>query len=133
MHSLRPKKGFTLIEIMIVVIVMGVIAGLALVRYNNIIRRAECRSAQQHLIKLHSLAQIDMIKGTYTPVYTGPHVILPTGKTLHINTPVMNPFRKTASLTYSDMIINCWIFFDQPIDPINPQCSQPTVCEAVIN
>ena len=55
-------KGFTLMEIMIAVIILGVIASLALPRYNNVVRQNECRQAQQNMVLIYNTVQVFKIK-----------------------------------------------------------------------
>ena len=46
---LRKKKGFTLLEILIVVIILGILAGLAIPQYRKSIKKAKANEAWQVL------------------------------------------------------------------------------------
>lgn len=61
-------KGFTLMEIIIVVITLGVITSLAFSNYRTIMEREYCRNAQMNLLAIDSAAKIYKIKNnTYGP------------------------------------------------------------------
>jgi prepilin-type N-terminal cleavage/methylation domain-containing protein len=62
MHSLRPRKGFTLIEIMVVVITLGVIMSLALTSYKKVLEQNYCRNAQQNMVLIYNAVQVFKIK-----------------------------------------------------------------------
>ena len=60
---IHPKKGFTLIEVMIVVAVMAILAMIAVAQFNKYIQRARNSSAQTLLHNL-ALAQFTTQTGT---------------------------------------------------------------------
>lgn len=47
--SLRPQKGFTLIEIMIVVAIIGILAGVAYPSYTDYVRKGQAQEAFSQL------------------------------------------------------------------------------------
>ncbi len=49
---MRAQKGFTLIEMMIVVALIAILAGIALPAYNNYVNRGKIRTAQADLVAL---------------------------------------------------------------------------------
>lgn len=79
-QSIRPVRGFTLIELMIVVAVVAILAAVALPAYNDQVRkahRAEARSALQQVTLLEEKWRADNPSyGSYgstgTPNITGP-------------------------------------------------------------
>ena len=52
------RRGFTLMEIIIVVITLGVIASLALSNYNTVMEQSYCNTAQRNLIAIRLAAEI---------------------------------------------------------------------------
>ncbi|MCC6758397.1 MAG: type II secretion system protein [Candidatus Omnitrophica bacterium] len=64
MISLSRRKGFTLIEIMVVVIILGVIASLALSNYHNIGEQNRCRAAQMNLLRIYNASKVREVKDT---------------------------------------------------------------------
>lgn len=49
MHMMRKQAGFTLIEIMIVVIAIGVLAAIAIPNYTDYVRRSKAQEAMSEL------------------------------------------------------------------------------------
>ena len=64
------SKGFTLMELMVVLIVMGVIAGLAMPKYARSVESSHRKDAENQLLLVHS-AQ-DMYASRNNNVYWGP-------------------------------------------------------------
>jgi general secretion pathway protein G len=52
MKRLRPASGFTIIELMIVMSVIVILAGMGLVQYRNSVRRAEEATLKENLFRL---------------------------------------------------------------------------------
>lgn len=52
MLNARNSRGFTLIEIMIVVVILGIIAGIAIPQYQNYVIKATRSAAQQFLLQV---------------------------------------------------------------------------------
>lgn len=60
------KKGFTLLEVLIVIIIMGVLAGLAIPRFSNTIEQSRAMEALSTLGELRqSLQRCYFVKGSY--------------------------------------------------------------------
>lgn len=55
--SLKPNRGFSLIELMIVVAVVGILAAIAYPSYTQYVLRAHRADAEQHLMSLAQLNQ----------------------------------------------------------------------------
>ena len=53
MINIMKKQAFTLIEVMIVVIIMGLIASYALPKYTSVIEKMHAKNAQQTLLDLY--------------------------------------------------------------------------------
>jgi len=63
----RRKKGFTLIEIMTVVVIIGVLSTLALTRYNKLINRNRWSSVLKALIPLRQAAEMYLLENGDLP------------------------------------------------------------------
>jgi len=64
----RKKQGFTLIEIMTVVVIIGVLSTLALTRYNKLINRNRWSSVLKALIPLRQAAEMYYLENGVYPV-----------------------------------------------------------------
>jgi prepilin-type N-terminal cleavage/methylation domain-containing protein len=66
MRKLRNSKGFTLIELMIVVVIIGILAALAIPRFTQASGRAKEKEADGILKQMYTLQQTYKAdKGTY--------------------------------------------------------------------
>ncbi|HET7233986.1 MAG TPA: prepilin-type N-terminal cleavage/methylation domain-containing protein [Longimicrobium sp.] len=71
MKSLRNSKGFTLIELMIVVVIIGILAALAIPRFTQASARAKEKEADGILKQVYTLQQTYYANnGTYAADFT---------------------------------------------------------------
>ena len=71
-RSHRNSKGFTLIELMIVVVIIGILAALAIPRFTQASGRAKEKEADGILKQLYTLQQTYKAdKGSYATALTG--------------------------------------------------------------
>jgi prepilin-type N-terminal cleavage/methylation domain-containing protein len=57
MRNLRNTKGFTLIELMIVVVIIGILAAIAIPKFSNVSKNAKQSEAESILKQIHSLQE----------------------------------------------------------------------------
>jgi prepilin-type N-terminal cleavage/methylation domain-containing protein len=70
-RTIRNKQGFTLIELMIVVVIIGILAALAIPRFTNASARAKEKEADGILKQIYTLQQTYYANnGTYAGNFT---------------------------------------------------------------
>ena len=80
----KKNSAFTLIEIIIAVVLLGIIAGFALPKYARSIEKGHARSARSNLIAIHSMLEIwNANDNSYPPTGAGDLAYLNT--TLRLN------------------------------------------------
>jgi prepilin-type N-terminal cleavage/methylation domain-containing protein len=102
MRFLRSKKGFTLVELMIVVAIIGILAGIAIPRYMNFIRRSREGATKGNLGAVRSALNI---------YYSDLEGIFPARGTAGNNTADCGvriaPFIGTSANNYLDLLPGC--------------------------
>ena len=62
MRNLRNRQGFTLIELMIVVVIIGILAAIAIPKFTQVSNSAKQAEAEPILKQLCSLAEAEKLK-----------------------------------------------------------------------
>ena len=70
MRNLRNRKGFTLIELMIVVVIIGILAAIAIPKFNNASARAKEKEADGILSQVYRLQETYAAENNGTPATT---------------------------------------------------------------
>ena len=67
MRKIRDTQGFTLIELMIVVVIIGILAAIAIPRFNEVSDQAKQAEAGPILKQICSLAEAEFLKSNAWP------------------------------------------------------------------
>jgi type IV pilus assembly protein PilA len=70
MRNLRNRQGFTLIELMIVVVIIGILAAIAIPKFNNASARAKEKEADGILSQIYRLQETYAAENNGTPANT---------------------------------------------------------------
>lgn len=137
------RQGFTLVEIMVVVITLGVIMSLALTNYGRVVERGHCTNAKNNLRRIHSAAQVYALKngGSGMPVLSSTFTI---NQTFNINIvdpyfnystyfdPGHGPILSQATATRIGAPgYSCSAPFGIPLNDTNPGCDSLAYCDSV--
>lgn len=67
MRTIRGNQGFTLIELMIVVVIIGILAAIAIPRFTKVSDQAKQAEAEPILKQICTLAQADFLRDNTWP------------------------------------------------------------------
>lgn len=119
MRQYRNNKGFTLIELMIVVVIIGILAAIAIPKFNNASARAKEKEADGILKQIYTLQNTyyaqyasyatafgDLVQvGWEDPTASLKHYTLPTAPTIAAGTALCMPTNPTTA-NYNDRQID---------------------------
>lgn len=71
LQTVKNQKGFTIVELLIVIVVIGILAAITIVAYNGIQKRANATSAQSNAASaLKKIEAYNSVKGSYAATAT---------------------------------------------------------------
>lgn len=137
------QHGFTLMEIMIVAITLGVIASLALSNYNKVMEQNYCRNAQMNLIAIHNAIQIFYLKNRTYHSSGSDLTAINTDLNLNINDPYFtysvvgvdpNNYSLTTSTRKNGPTYSCTVSSTTSLQGVNvnPTCTSTNFCPSVL-
>lgn len=139
----RYKIGFTLIEIIIVVIALGVVAGLGFNSYNKVIKQGQCRYIQNDLMDMYNDRTIQIAQGKYNYIRDNgywtpnPNIVQPLSRISYV---IFgnggDDDNGTGWYTLYTRDYNCTILFGESLSSTNPSCSgagAENYCSPIIN
>ena len=67
----RKDRGFTIVELLVVIVVIGILAAITIVSYTGITARAKTAQAQSNAQSIQSVAEVYFTEHSFYPVLTG--------------------------------------------------------------
>jgi prepilin-type N-terminal cleavage/methylation domain-containing protein len=133
------EAGFTLIEIIVTIVIIGLVTGFALVNFNKTIERSHYQEARNQLKMIHAAAQLYFAKHGFTiPEYSGSGALDEINSGLHLGINA-NGFEYTCSRV-SDTEYECdavrnnsqgqemyrLVLTQDTLSSTNPSCQAPS-------
>ena len=118
--GIYKRHGFTLMEIIVVIVIIGAVASAALVSYSKVMLREKERAAYQNLMEVGSLFEMYRIKYGKYPICTG----APSGTWCDLSTDLGAPIDEgvfdvsCATLNSGDSYA-CWARYPDSSNVIN--------------
>jgi prepilin-type N-terminal cleavage/methylation domain-containing protein len=116
------RKGFTFLEIMIVAIILGVIASLALNQYRLLMRKTNCLNLKHFIVYAHAQRAIAVTKSSSWDITTAvANYPLANGTFVSLSS-ADNP-TSSAWIRNNNYRYVCIADFTIAISPTNPSCT----------